>query len=316
MHLALAGAGVLWLAACTPAGDLPGAEVIEHGRRSGGVAESVADAPRLNSDLLVSGEWLAGKLNDPGVVVLQVGPDRAAYDQGHIPGARFLPVSEIVVERDGNANELPPVAHLDSVFEALGVSDDARVVIYGPPLPAARAFFTLDYLGHGDRTALLNGGLESWKAEGRPLSREEPQVARTSFRPRPQPERVVDAGWVAQHLDDPAVALLDARPEAQYTGAVAGVGIPRPGHIPGAGNLFWQELIVSVEHPVLVDPERLQVLFHEAGVRPGDMVVTYCQTGMQASFAYFVSRYLGYETRMYDGSFMDWSPREELPVER
>jgi thiosulfate/3-mercaptopyruvate sulfurtransferase len=276
----------------------------------------VADTPQLNSDLLVSGEWLAGKLDDPGIVVLQVGSDRAAYEQGHIPGARFLPVSEIVVERDGNANELPPVAHLDSVFEALGVSDDTHVIIYGPPLLAARTFFTLDYLGHGDRAALLNGGLEGWKEEGRPLSTEEPQVTRTTFTLHPQPERVVDAEWVERHLDDPRVALIDARPEDQFTGAVAGAGIPRPGHIPGAGNLYWEKLIVSTEHPVLEDPERLYALFHEAGVEPGDTVITYCRTGMQASFAYFVSRYLGYETGMYDGSFMDWSPREELPVER
>jgi thiosulfate/3-mercaptopyruvate sulfurtransferase len=278
--------------------------------------ECVTETPQLTTDLRVSGAWLAGTVVDGGVVDLPVGPARAGYDQGHIPGARFLPVSEIVVERDGNINELPPVAHLDSVFESLGISDDTRVVIYGPPLSAARTFFTLDFLGHGDRTALLNGGLEGWKAARRPLSTEEPRVARTTFTPRPQPERVVDAEWVERHLHDPRVALLDARPEDQFTGAVAGEGIPRPGHIPGAGNLYWEELIVSTEHPALEDPERLRELFHEAGVRPGDTVVTYCRTGVQASFAYFVSRYLGYETRMYDGSFMDWSPREELPVER
>jgi thiosulfate/3-mercaptopyruvate sulfurtransferase len=195
------------------------------------------------------------------------------------------------------------------------VSDGARVIVYGPPLAAARAFFTLDYLGHGDRTALLNGGLEGWKAENRPLSTAAPQFARASFTPSPQPERVVDAQWVKEHLGDPTVALLDARPEAQFTGAEPG-GVPRPGHIPGAGNLFWEELIMSPRNPVLKDPATLQALFHEAGVRAGDMVVTYCRTGMQASFAYFVARYLGYETRMYDGSFMDWSPREDLPVDR
>lgn len=311
LRLYLASVGVFWLPACASSGD-----EVARGQGSGTAPEHAAFAPQLDSSLLVSGEWLAAHLEDPGVVVLQVGPDQAAYDQGHIPGARFLPVSAIVTDRAGNVNELPQVAHLDSVFESVGVGDDARVIVYGPPLAAARAFFTLDYLGHGDQTALLNGGLEGWKEAGRPLSTVAPRVARASFTPRPQPERVVEAEWVEQHLTDPSIALLDARPAAQFTGADAGPGVPRPGHIPGAGNLFWEELIISPQDPVLKDPETLRTLFREAGVRPGDTVVTYCRTGMQASFAYFVARYLGYETRMYDGSFMDWSRREELPVER
>lgn len=274
-------------------------------------------ATEIHSDLLVSAEWLEEHLEDPGVVVLHVGPDRAAYDQGHIPGARFLPVSAIITERDGITNELPPVEHLDSVFEALGVSDEGRIVVYGPPLPAARAFFTLDYLGHGDRTSVLDGGLEAWRSAERPLSTEAPSFAPATFTPRPQPERVVDATWVYENLDAPGIALLDARPANHFTGAVeADAGVPRPGHIPGAGNLFWEELLQSAENPVLKDPDALEALFREAGVAPGDTVVAYCRTGMQASYAYFVSRYLGYETRIYDGSFMDWSQREELPVER
>jgi thiosulfate/3-mercaptopyruvate sulfurtransferase len=300
-----------WLAACAPSADEGG-----RGGGSGVAAETVAFSPQIQSDLLVSGEWLAGRLEDPRVVVLQVGAERAAYDRGHIPGARFLAVGSYVATVGSLANELPSVEHLDSVFESVGVSDDAHVVIYGPPLAAARAFFTLDYLGHGDRASLLDGGLERWRAEGRPLSTESPSFSRGNFTPRPQPEQVVDAAWVSEHLGDPRVALVDARPESQYTGAEAGEGISRPGHIPGAGSLFWEKLIHSPADPVLEDPEKLRALFHEAGVEPGDTVVTYCRTGMQASFAYFVARYLGYETRMYDGSFIDWSMRPELPVER
>ncbi|NIQ54333.1 MAG: sulfurtransferase, partial [Gammaproteobacteria bacterium] len=75
-------------------------------------------------------------------------------------------------------------------------------------------------------------------------------------------------------------------------------------------------LIRSTAQPALRDPESLRARFREAGVDDGDTVVTYCRTGMQSSFAYFVARYLGYDTRLYDGSFMDWSRRGELPVER
>lgn len=303
-RLLQACAGLLLLASCAPsngdAGPAPGGS---------------ADAPRLRPELLVSSGWLAERLDDPGVVVLHVGSDRAAYDRGHVPGARFLPVGAILTEREGIPNELPPVAQLDSVFASVGVSDHVRVVVYGPPLAAARAFFTLDYLGHGDRTALLDGGMEGWRSEGRPVSVEAPRVAPASFTPRPQAERVVDAEWVRRHLGDPSIALLDARPEAQFRGIEAG-GVPRPGHIPGAGSLFWEKTLHSTEHPVLKDPESLRAMFRAAGVEPGDTVVTYCRTGMQSSFAYFVARYLGYETKMYDASFVDWSQRPELPVER
>ena len=294
----LLGIGTMALAACGP-----GAE------RGDDVAQ------RVEAGLLVSGAWLAEHLDDPRVVVLHVGSDRDAYDRAHIPGARFLPVSAILVERDGNINERPPVEHLDSVLESVGVSDETRVVVYGQPLAAARAFFTLDYLGHGEMTSLLDGGIEAWTAEGRPLTDQQPSVSLGNFTPRPQDERVVDAAWIHDRLGNPGIALLDARPEDQVTGAVAG-GVDRPGHIPGAVNIFWQRMIRSTGEPRLHDAETLRALFSEAGIEPGDTVVAYCRTGMQASFAYFVARYLGHETRMYDGSFMDWSRRPELPVER
>lgn len=308
--LFLAGAASL-LGACGPSGERDASEPPPPTD-----AASDAAAPAVRSEMLVTGEWLAGRLEDPEVVVLHVGPDRLAYEQGHVPGARYLPLGSLFAERDGIANELPDAEHLDSVFESVGVGDGSRVVVYGPPLAAARTFFTLDQLGHGDRTALLDGGLEGWRAGGHPLTTHEPEVARASFTPRPGPERVVDADWVLSRLEAPAVALLDARPAAQYSGADPGGDVSRAGHIPGAGNLFWEETLRPGDVPALKDPESLRALFRQAGVEPGDTVVAYCRTGMQSSVAYFVARYLGYETKMYDASFMDWSRRPELPVER
>src|SRR3712207_6400249 len=107
--------------------------------------------------------------SDPGTVILHVGRNRADYDAGHIPGARWVPLSSIVTERNGVPNELPSVEALDAVFEAAGVSDGSRVVVYGDMggLSAGRAFFTLDYLGLPP--AVLDGGLEAWRAAGRPV---------------------------------------------------------------------------------------------------------------------------------------------------
>lgn len=303
----LAAAALLALGAC--------GEEMEDERWPATEEEPAAEAePAVRTEMLVSTGWLAQHAGGDDVLILHVAPDRSGYDEGHIPGARFLPVSAFAHEADGIANELPEVEHLDSVFESVGLSDDTRVVVYGPALPAARAFFTLDYLGHGGRTALLDGGVEAWRAEGRPLSTEAPPAERGSFTPRPQ-DIVVDATWVRQNLGNTDVAVIDARPEAEFTGEVAGDGVPRPGHIPGAANVFWQRTIEAADDPTLRDPRALRNLYEHAGATPGTTVVTYCRTGMQASFAYFVARYLGYDARMYDGSYMDWSRRSELPVE-
>lgn len=279
-------------------------------------AQGPGSSGGVNEEFLVSSAWLADHLTDPNVIVLQIGRDRSDYDAGHIPGARFVPFSALVVERDGVPNELPPVEDLKRVLEDAGVGDDRHIVLYGDMggLAAARAFFTLDYLGH-PRTSLLDGGLEVWKAEGRPLSTDAPEVRAGSFTPRVRQDLVVTTEWVRDHLEDPNVVLVDARPPAQYRGDEAGA-VERPGHIPGAVNLFWQDALVSSDRPVLKSQEALRAMYQSAGIEPGDLVVAYCRTGVMASLTFFVSRYLGYETRLYDASFVDWSRRPDLPVAR
>jgi thiosulfate/3-mercaptopyruvate sulfurtransferase len=307
----------------------------------------------VRSELLVSANRLNRMLSEPGTVVLHVGRDRASYDAGHVPGARFLALSSLVTERGGVPNELPAPEQLDEAFEAAGVSDDSRVVLYGDldGLAAARAFFTLEYLGHS--AALLNGGLPAWREAGHAVETQAVAPRRGTFTPRPRPELLVSAEWVRDHLRDSSVVILDARPAAEYSGAEAGEGVTRPGHIAGARNIFWRTTIVSPEDPEVRSPDVLRALFSLQGARTalqqqreremarreeaerarargeprpktenapaptGSTVVVYCRTGVQASFLYFVSRYLGYETKMYDASYIDWSRRgADFPVER
>lgn len=282
---------------------------------AGSTAAAQTASPRAADSLLVSTHWLADHLYDPGLIVLEVASDQAAYDAGHLPGARFVPSSAIVVTRDSLPNEIPDAASLDSLLSALGIEQNSRIILYGEPLWAARMFLTLDYAGLGGRAALLNGGRDGWTLEGHPLTGDASSWVATTFHARPQPDLVVDAAWIQQHLHDGGVALLDARPAAQYTGKDPGRGVKRPGHIPGASNMFWQTTLEGT--PPLVRPQAtLDSMFRAAGVDPGDTVVTYCRTGVQASFLYFIARYLGYPTRLYDGSYLDWSRRTELPVEQ
>jgi thiosulfate/3-mercaptopyruvate sulfurtransferase len=233
-------------------------------------------------------------------------------------------------------NEFPTAEAMARSFTSLVIPRESRIVLYGddPGLFAARAWVALDLMGHGERAALLDGGLAAWRTGGRPL--ESGHIALPAihipFVPNLQPQRLVDAAWVRAHLGDSSVLLVDARPADQFAGAeppcrpgaVPCTVIPegRRGHLPGARNLFWMDALVSADNPVL---KPMHVLHHElwrplgadaGGVRT---VVTYCRSGVQGSHAYFVARYIGYpDVRLYDGAFSEWAtlPPAEHPVER
>lgn len=274
-----------------------------------------AGDPKVQESLIVSTDWLAKHLNDDSLVLLQVG-DKNEYLAGHIPGAQFIALSDISTPRgSGLALELPSVAQLQATFEKLGVSEKSRIVVYFGKdwvTPTARVFFTLDYLGLGERTSILDGGLPAWRTEGKSVTSVIKEPKPGQFTPRPKAQIVVDAAWVNANLNKPGVMILDARAQKFYTGAEAGQ-MPRGGHIPSAKNIPFSSL---VEDPTnkFKSVAALRELFNTAGVKQGDSVTTYCHIGQQASLLYFVARYLGYEAHLYDGSFEDWSHRPELQV--
>jgi thiosulfate/3-mercaptopyruvate sulfurtransferase len=272
-----------------------------------------ASAKGESNSMLVSTTWLAEHINDTSIVVINIGP-RAGYDAGHIPGARFLEMSSIAATGQPLTLELPPVDKLKSSFEELGVSDNSRVVLCflaNYVSPATRVYFTLDYLGLGKQTSLLDGGFEAWKAEGKPTTTEAPVIKHGTITPHSRPELVVDAAWVSANLNKPKVAIVDARAPEFYTGASAG-RMPRAGHIPSAVNVPFSTLADASNK--LKDSATLRKIFDDAGIKPDRQVVSYCHIGQQATVIYFVAKYLGYDARLYDGSFEDWSKRSELPV--
>jgi thiosulfate/3-mercaptopyruvate sulfurtransferase len=227
--------------------------------------------------------------------------------------ALFVPMSTFSVERDGIPNEFPRADSMAALLDAAGVRGD-RFVIVGEPIPAGRAYAAFDYLGLGDRAALLDGGVAALSsAQPSGTAGSASTGARLDVNPRT--DMIVDAAWVHERLNDARVAILDARPPAEFSGETAGEGIERPGHIPGARNIFWQTLVQSADNPRLRDEAELRRIFEQAGVDADDTIVAYCRTGGQASFLYTVARHLGYDVRLYDGSYIDWS-RTEYPVER
>jgi thiosulfate/3-mercaptopyruvate sulfurtransferase len=296
---------------------------------AGGADESAGEAPGGTMPLFVDAAWLSERNGaGGGVALLHVGSP-ASLDSAHIAGSGFLDVAGLNEERDGVPGMLPPPDRLAASFDAAAVRAGEPLVLYGAPLAAARGFVALEHAGF-DAVALLDGGLPAWRAAGLPVTEggvngvaADQGAASGSPTARPPAGgaaadggRVVAWDWVLAKLDDPAAALIDARPPAQYTGEVPGERVPRPGHIPGAANLFWEELSEPGAPGRLLPEAELRARFEAAGATPERVVILYCRTGMQASFAYAVARHLGYDAYIYDGSFVEWSNRPELPVTR
>lgn len=277
------------------------------------VAIAVPSLAKTRDQMLVSTGWL--ERNQGKVTILHIG-DRAGYDAGHIPGARLIETTALLVQREGVPNELPPIDALEKVFRASGAGSRGRIVVYSSdPLLAARAWFTLDYLGQGNRASLLDGGLAKWKADGLALSRESVIPRPGSFEARVMPDAVIRLDMMRKVVRlreqiAPGLVFVDARPPEQFNGAEAGPDVRHAGRIPGSINL--PVAIHFAADGTFRPAADLSRLYDEAGVSKVLLNVTYCRTGMQASVNYFVLRYLGYEAALYDGSYLEWSNGGEI----
>jgi thiosulfate/3-mercaptopyruvate sulfurtransferase len=266
--------------------------------------------------LLLSTEQLAGRLNDPKLILLHVG-ERAGYDKMHIPGARFADVRAELHGRDGDLSlQMLPPALLRERLAALGISNDSRIVVYqadGWFSPATRLMLTLQHAGLAD-VAFLDGGLAAWVRENRPVTADPPAPGTGTLAPLTLKPVVADAAFVQAHLGKPGFVVVDARTAAFYDGTQTGGNAANPhktGHIAGAVGLPFTTL--TTEDGLLKPAADLRSLFDAAGVKPGDTVIAYCHIGQQATAVLFAARLLGHPVVLYDGSFEDWS-RRNLPV--
>ena len=271
--------------------------------------------PGTAAPLIVDSKWLAAHLNDRDLVLLHVG-EKPEYDAGHIPGARFLNLMNIVVDGrpTGPSFEMPAAEDLRGRLQALGISDDSRVVVYYGKdwvSPSTRVVFTLDHAGLGDRVSVLDGGMQKWKADGNALTTDVPPATAGKLSPLKVRPTIVDVDFVKSRIRTPGTVIVDARAPVFYDGPAHGEH--RAGHIPGAVNIPFNSLFDAGN--TILTRDSLATLFRTAGVKPMDKLVVYCHIGQQATAVIFGARLLGYDAVLYDGSFDDWSRRTELPVE-
>lgn len=275
-------------------------------------APAAAQRPEAPNQFIVSESWLQQHIHDPNTVVLDVEEGGRAFSDGHIPGAQLLPYGDIAPDLDGLMHQLAPVAALRQAFEKVGVSNGSHVVVYASDVPlAARAVFTLDYLG-GVTVSFLDGGIAGWRAAGQPITTTTVSVKPGTYTPSPRPQVVADADWIRAHQGKPGMSLIDTRTDGEYVGSGDRHGMPSEGHLAGARQLQWQQLFSNPGTSALLPRDSLAHLY-AARVGRGDTVVTYCFVAYRASTTYMIARALGYPVKLYDGSYEDWSKRK-LPL--
>jgi thiosulfate/3-mercaptopyruvate sulfurtransferase len=266
-------------------------------------------------DSLVTTQWLSEHINDPDLVVLdcsvsvkpgesgvQIESGRADYEGGHIPSAGFADLMGDLSDGDSPLNfAVPTPEQFSAAMGALGVGDDSRVVLYdgSNSVWAARVWWMLRWVGF-DRAALLDGGLGAWTAEGRSLSTEPANRPAKKLTSAPRPELIADRDEVLASIDDSAVSLIDALPEASYRGEMAMYG--RPGHIPGASNV--------PAFALLDESGRYRSHDELAALFDGDRnarAITYCGGGIAASSDAFIMIRLGFtDVAVYTASLQEW----------
>jgi len=273
-------------------------------------------------DVLVETQWVADHLDDPNVRLIEAAFDPEKYDLVHIPGA--LPWTWEKDFQHPVRKDIPDKEGWDALLEHSGIANDTTVVVYGAPSKyyATFAIWHLAMFGHRD-VRLMNGGIEKWTAENRPLTTDIPVVPSTTYQSQ-KPDSTIRAlrDLVHESIDDSNCILVDVRDTEEYCGALHPTWkLPeeagqRGGRIPGAVNITWD--IVLEDDGTFKPVEVLQAIYSGQGVTTEKEVITYCVIGARSSHTWFVLKYLlGYsQVRLYDGSWLEWGGLIGVPIDK
>lgn len=276
-------------------------------------------------DSLVTTEWLANEMGASDLRIVdaskhlpEAGRDaRAEYADGHIPGAVFMNLDELIDPAAPVENTLPGATRFASRMQALGLGDGSRIVLYDDSAvkTSARAWFMLRHYG-AQNVAILDGGIEKWRAEGRPLVSGIETQRHRHFTPWADAAQLRSKIEMMANLASRAEQVVDARGAARFTGEAAET---RPGlasgHIPGSLNVPYTALFNG--DGTYKDAAALREVFAAAGIDLARPVITSCGSGVTACVVAFAMHLIGKDdVALYDGSWTEWGSDPATPKEQ
>ncbi|MBI5929306.1 MAG: sulfurtransferase [Chloroflexi bacterium] len=274
-------------------------------------------------DALVDTDWVAQHLSDPEVRIVESNEDPLLYASGHIPGA--IQIDWVTDLNDQIRRDYLDRKSFETLMSKHGISNNTKVVFYGDKNNwwACYAFWVFQLFGHTN-AAIMNGGRLKWVEEQRPVTKEVPHYAASTYQAQERSDYKVRAfrdqvlGHVNAHLP-----LIDVRSPGEFKGELTHMpdypqeGALRAGHIPGAKSIPWSKAAQS--DGTFKSPEDLKGLYEQDnGFSPSQNIVTYCRIGERSAHTWFVLTYLlGYpNVRNYDGSWTEWGNSVGVPIEK
>jgi len=284
----------------------------------------MSETAYAHPEVLVSTDWLAAHLDEPGQRIVESNEDVLLYDTGHIPGAVHIDWRADL--QDALVRDYIDPAAFAEVCAKNGITRDTTCIFYGDKSNwwACYALWAFRLFGH-TKVKILNGGRDKWVKEGRALTKEKPKPARAEY---PVPAERKDAE-IRAFFDDTLAhskarkPMIDVRSPEEFSGDKTHMpeypqeGVLRGGHIPGAKSVPWKKAVN--DDGTFKERKELEAIYSEGcNLQPGDDIIAYCRIGERSSHTWFVLTYLlGYSNvRNYDGSWTEWGNRVRAPIER
>ena len=275
-----------------------------------------------NARFLVTTQWVADHLKDPNVRILDrqdVEPDEEFYAKGHIPNSIRMTTDPIKGTRLG-IQEMLLVKDLIRFLEESGVSNDHHIVIVSRSdrFPAAtRVFWALELLGH-KKVSVLDGGIDKWTAEKRPMTSEAPRFEKTTYKVDLKRDRLMTGDELAGYIGsfkELGIVVVDSRRPEEFEGAKMSRASSKLGRIPGAVSLFFPAILVGENYKEFKSADEIKKIFDAKGITRDKNCVFSCVSGCFGTVLYLGARLLDYpKAAVYDGGWIEWS-QKGYPVE-